>query len=609
MAPAPASFRFKFLLLLFLVGLGIWSYYARAPGGSALPSSAQTSKPVVISEKAFSEMLANGQIKNLEIVSEQMWAEGILPDGNHFRTLKLSNDTLNAASQKNSSLEFQSVRSQTSRLTIALFICLLFFGGNFLISSTRKNYAIKRTAEGNMVDNPIKDSLKDIQSMQIKTHFSDVAGIDEVIEELAEIVAYLKDSSRFTKLGAKIPRGVLLHGLPGTGKTLVAKAVAGEAGVPFYSISGSGFIEMYAGVGASRVRKLFAAAKKNAPCIIFIDEIDALGKMRAGALAGNEERDQTLNQLLVEMDGFDTTETIVVIGATNRLDILDPALLRPGRFDRHIAVQLPGYAGRVEILTLHTRNKPLAPDVDINVLAQRTQGLSGADLANLANEAALLAAKNDREEIYMHDFIAAIERVVAGQERKNYPLNELEKKIIAYHEGGHALTARILNSETDQIQKISIVPRGSALGYVMQAPREERHLRTKSELLRSIIVKLSGRAAEEIVFGDTCTGAQNDLETAAVLATKMVWEYGMSDELGPFAIGNKENAHYGTQPRISPETIRIADSAVRRIIDESYAKAKQILGDRRQDLDNIAQYLIAKETMEEGDLNKLIASA
>lgn len=609
MAPAPASFRFKIFLLLFLGVLAVWSYFARTPGGSALQSSTQASSPVVLSEKDFSEMLKSDQIASLKIVSEQMWVEGTLPDGKHFRTQKLSNDLLNAASQNSNSLTFQTVRSQSSRLTIALFLFVLFFGGNFLISSTRKNYAMKKTAESNMVDNPIKDSLKDIQSLQIKTHFSDVAGIDEVIDELAEIVAYLKDASRFTKLGAKIPRGVLLHGLPGTGKTLVAKAVAGEAGVPFYAISGSGFIEMYAGVGASRVRKLFAAAKKNAPCIVFIDEIDALGKMRAGALTGNEERDQTLNQLLVEMDGFDTTETIVVIGATNRLDILDPALLRPGRFDRHIAVQLPGYAGRVEILTLHTRNKPLAADVEIDVLAQRTQGLSGADLANLANEAALLAAKNDREEIHMHDFIAAIERVVAGQERKNYPLNDVEKKIIAYHESGHALTARILNSGTDQIQKISIVPRGSSLGYVMQAPREERHIRTKSELLKSIVVKLSGRAAEEIVFGDTCTGAQNDLETAADLAAKMVWEYGMSDELGPFAIGDKENSHFGRQPRISPETIQIADSAVRRIIDESYTKAKQILDDRRQDLNNIAQYLIDKETMEEGDLDKLIASA
>ena len=608
MAQAPASFRFKVFLFLLLAVLALWSYLIRTPATSENTSSEQSNEMVVLSEKEYSTLLDEGQVNGLRVVSEQMWVEGFLADGRTFRTAKLSSEILTQTGSENKALSFKTSRSQSTTMYVAVLVFLIFFGGNYLISGTRRNYAVKRTTEGNMIDNPIKDSLKDIQSLQTKTHFSDVAGIDEVIDELAEIVAYLKDASRFVKLGAKIPRGVLLHGLPGTGKTLVAKAVAGEAGVPFYSISGSGFIEMYAGVGASRVRKLFAAAKKNSPCIIFIDEIDALGKTRAGSLAGNEERDQTLNQLLVEMDGFDTAETIVVIGATNRIDILDPALLRPGRFDRHIAVQLPGYVGRLQILTLHTRNKPLAADVVLDVLAQQTQGLSGADLANLANEAALLAAKNDRDEIYMLDFTSAIERVIAGQERKNYPLNDLEKRIIAYHECGHALAARILSSCTEQIQKISIVPRGSALGYVMHSAKEERHLRTKSELLNSLVVKLSGRAAEEIVFGDVCTGAQNDLETAADLAGRMVWDYGMSDELGPFAIGKRDSIHPNPQ-RISPETVRIADNAVKRIIDESYAKAKQILNDRRQDLDKVAAVLIEKETMEESELDRLVATA
>ncbi len=441
--------------------------------------------------------------------------------------------------------------------------------------------------------------------------FKDVAGIDEAVEELMEIKEFLANPAKFQALGARIPKGVLLYGPPGSGKTLLAKAVAGEAGVPFFSISGSDFVEMFVGVGASRVRDLFEQAKANAPAIIFIDEIDAVGRHRgAGLGGGHDEREQTLNQLLVEMDGFDTKAGVILIAATNRPDILDPALLRPGRFDRQIVVDRPDLKGRVEILKVHTRDKPLADDVDLEVLARRTPGFTGADLANLVNEAAILAARHGKKKLDMEELEEAIERVVAGPERKTRLISEKEKSIIAYHETGHALVAHVLPN-ADPVHKISIIPRGRALGYTLTLPTEDKYLVTKSELVDELSMLLGGRVAEELVFGEITTGDQDDIEKATKLARKMVCEYGMSEKLGAVTLGQKQSEVFlgrdlATHQDYSDRIAYQIDQEVRRLVDEAYDRARQILVAHRDKLDLIARTLMEKETLEKEELEALL---
>jgi len=441
--------------------------------------------------------------------------------------------------------------------------------------------------------------------------FADVAGVDEVKEELEEIVEFLKSPKQFTELGAKIPKGVLLYGAPGTGKTLLARAIAGEAGVPFFSISGSDFVEMFVGVGASRVRDLFDQAKKNSPCIVFIDEIDAVGRQRgAGLGGGHDEREQTLNQLLVEMDGFSPNEGIIIVAATNRPDILDPALLRPGRFDRQIVVDIPDVKGRKEILAVHSKGKLLAEDVNLDVIARRTPGFTGADLANLFNEAALLAARRNKKSISMEELEDAIERVIAGPEKKARTISDFEKKLVAYHEAGHALVAELL-PHTDPLHKISIIPRGRAGGYTLLLPKEDRRYMTKSMLLNQVTMLLGGRVAEKLVLNEISTGAQNDLERATELTRKMITEYGMSDELGPLTFGRKqEQVFLGrdiSRDRNYSEAVAYSiDKEARRIIDESYREAENLLNNNMETLHLIAQTLMEKETLEAEEFAHLI---
>jgi cell division protease FtsH len=412
-------------------------------------------------------------------------------------------------------------------------------------------------------------------------------------------------------MGARVPKGLLLYGPPGCGKTLLARAVAGEAKVPFFSISGSEFVEMFVGVGASRVRDLFEKAKMHAPAIVFIDEIDAVGRHRgAGLGGGHDEREQTLNQLLVEMDGFDANDNIIVMAATNRPDILDPALLRPGRFDRHITVDAPDIKGRVEILKIHARNKPLSKKVNLEVLARRTPGFTGADLANLVNEAAILAARHKKKQIGMKELEEAVDRVIAGPEKRTRVISDKEKSIIAYHEGGHALVSHFL-PDANPVHKISIIPRGRALGYTLTLPTEDRYLVTKSELTDQLAVLLGGRVSETLVFGDVTTGAQDDLEKATKIARKMVCEYGMSEKLGPLTLGHKQEEVFlgkeiSAQPNYSPEVAFEIDKEVRHIVEEAFEQAKKILTENRKELDLVAKYLIERESLDREELEQLL---
>jgi cell division protease FtsH len=444
-----------------------------------------------------------------------------------------------------------------------------------------------------------------------KISFDDVAGLEEAVEEIEEIKDYLANPSRFQSIGAKIPKGVLLFGPPGTGKTLLARAVAGEAGVPFFSISGSDFVEMFVGVGAARVRDLFEQAKSSAPAIIFVDEIDAVGRHRgAGLGGGHDEREQTLNQLLVEMDGFDVTTGVVLIAATNRPDILDPALLRPGRFDRQIVVDRPDLRGRTAILKVHAKNKPISDEVDLEIIARRTPGFTGADLANVVNEAALLAARRDKKEVTGAELEEAIDRVMAGPEHKSRLITATEKRIIAYHEAGHALVSHLMPF-AHPVHKISIIPRGRALGYTLTLPTEDRYLVTKAELLDEIAMIFGGRAAEEIVFGDVTTGASDDIDRASKTARKMVCEWGMS-ALGPQALGQRDNQPFlgrdiRSEPDHSDAVAAQIDAEVRKLIDEGFDRAKSTLTKNRKLLDAIAERLIEVETIESADLETLLA--
>ncbi|MDY6272089.1 MAG: ATP-dependent zinc metalloprotease FtsH [Selenomonadaceae bacterium] len=447
---------------------------------------------------------------------------------------------------------------------------------------------------------------------KVKVNFGDVAGADEAKQELEEVVEFLKHPKKYNDLGARIPKGVLLFGPPGTGKTLLAKAVAGEAGVPFFSISGSDFVEMFVGVGASRVRDLFEQAKKNAPCIVFIDEIDAVGRQRgAGLGGGHDEREQTLNQLLVEMDGFAANEGIIIIAATNRPDILDPALLRPGRFDRQIVVDKPDVRGRLAILKVHAKGKPIAQDADLDILARRTPGFTGADLANLVNEAALLTARRDKHQIGMTELEEAIERVMAGPERKSHIMSDEEKRLTAYHEGGHTLVGMMLE-HADPVHKVTIIPRGRAGGYTLMLPKEDRNYATRSELLDRLKVAMGGRVAEEVVLKEISTGASQDIKQASRIVRSMVMQYGMSDVLGPVSYGEDANHQVflgrdlNNQRNYSEEVASEIDKEVRRIMEDAYEACRQIITENRDKLELIANALLERETLTAAELEELM---
>lgn len=478
------------------------------------------------------------------------------------------------------------------------------------------SFLIKRVggAAGGMMEIG-KSKAKVYMQKETGVTFADVAGIDEAKDELVEIVNFLKDPERYRRLGGKIPKGVLLLGAPGTGKTLLAKAVAGEAGVPFFSMSGSEFVEMFVGVGAARVRDLFNQAETKAPCIIFIDELDALGKTRAlNAVSGNDEREQTLNQLLVQMDGFDTNKGVIIMAATNRPEILDPALLRPGRFDRHIALDRPDLKGREQILKVHIKNVILAPDVELSKLAGRTPGFAGADLANLVNEAALLAARKGKDAVDMTDFDEALDRIVGGLEKRNRVMNVQEKETIAYHEAGHAIVAE-LRPRADRVSKVSIIPRGvAALGYTQQTPTEDRYLLKQSELLDRLDVLLGGRIAEQIVFGDVSTGAQNDLQRATDMARQMITQFGMSEKLGLATYEDMPNPLFdgaGVMPpnrkEYSENTAQIIDAEVRTILVEASERVRKTLLSQRHKLDALAKLLLEKEVVGKRDLELLLS--
>ena len=488
------------------------------------------------------------------------------------------------------------------------FLPLIFFGAVLLF--------MMRQAQGNTNQTFSfgKSRARKFMGNSPSVSFSDVAGVDEAKEELEEVVEFLKFPERYLALGARIPRGVLLMGPPGTGKTLLARAVAGEAAVPFFSISGSEFVEMFVGVGASRVRDLFDQAKRNAPCIVFVDEIDAVGRHRgAGLGGGHDEREQTLNQILVEMDGFDTTTNIIVIAATNRPDILDPALLRPGRFDRRVVLDSPDIRGRAEILEVHSKGKPLAEDVELEVVAKQTTGFSGADLANLVNESAILAARRRKTLITAEEFAESIDRVIAGPERKSRVINQREKEITAYHEAGHALVAHLL-PDADPPFKVTIVPRGNAGGYTRFAPDEDRTLATRNQLEARLATALGGRVAEEVTFDEVTTGATNDLEQATSIARTMVTRYGMSEKLGPRTFGKREELVFlgreiSEQRDYSDSVAETIDGEVHSLIDNAYQTAKRQLTTHKDKLTQLAKYLLNHETVEGEALNELFSSS
>src|SRR3954467_13915028 len=505
---------------------------------------------------------------------------------------------------------FNTTVRQESFLTTIL-IYLIPLGLVLLILFWMMNNA---QGGGNRVMSFGKSKAKQLNKDMPKTTFGDVAGADEAVEELHEIKDFLQNPARYQALGAKIPKGVLLYGPPGTGKTLLARAVAGEAGVPFYTISGSDFVEMFVGVGASRVRDLFEQAKQNSPCIIFMDEIDAVGRHRgAGLDGGHDEREQTLNQLLVEMDGFEMKDNIILIAATNRPDILDPALLRPGRFDRQITVDRPDRKGRARILEVHTRGKPLAKSIDLDNLAAQTPGFTGADLSNLVNEAALLAARTGKKEITQIELEEGIMRVVAGPEKKTRVMGEKERLITAYHEMGHAIVGHYLE-HSDPVHKISIISRGQALGYTISMPQEDKFLTTRAELTDNMAMTLGGRAAEEIVFGEITTGASNDLEKVTATAKQMVMRFGMSERLGPRVFGHDHGQpflgrEFSAEPDYSDEIAREIDDEIRRIVERAHQTARDILVQRRELLDSISKILLERETIDAEQFAKLLDGA
>jgi cell division protease FtsH len=506
-------------------------------------------------------------------------------------------------------ISFQSTGAVSSWLTAMLpnLILLLLIGG-FLY------YILRQSQSGqNQAMSFGRSRARKVAGDKPQATFVDVAGVDEAKQELTEVVEFLKYPEKFVALGARIPKGVLMVGPPGTGKTLLSKAVAGEAGVPFFNISGSEFVEMFVGVGASRVRDLFDQAKKNSPCIVFVDEIDAVGRQRgAGLGGGHDEREQTLNQLLVEMDGFDTNTHVIVIAATNRPDVLDPALLRPGRFDRHVTLDRPDIHGRRQILDVHARNMPLEAAVDLEVLARQTSGFCGADLANLINEAAILAARANRKVVGMEELEEAIARVIAGPEKKSRRISEKEKEVIAYHEVGHALVMKALPL-CDPVRKVSIVSRGMALGWTLSLPAEDKYLVSQQEMKQQIAGIMGGRAAEELVFGDVTSGAENDIQRATQMARRMVTQWGMSEKLGTVTMGRKEELVFlgrdmGEQRNFSEEVAQLIDEEVRSLIREAFETAERILTERRAKMDAVVQRLRVQETIDAAQLDEILSA-
>jgi len=552
----------------------------------------------------FLKKVETGEVREVTLKGNNV--SGRLSDGSSFRTYTADYPDL-VKSLKDRGVKIDVKHAETnSWLAVVLqwVPMLLFIGVWIFFMRQMQGGGAKALSFG-------KARARLISDKQNKVTFQDVAGVDEAKEELREIIEFLKDPPKFQKLGGKIPKGVLLVGPPGTGKTLLAKAIAGEANVPFFSISGSDFVEMFVGVGASRVRDLFEQGKKHAPCIIFMDEIDAVGRHRgAGLGGGHDEREQTLNQLLVEMDGFETNEGVILIAATNRPDVLDPALLRPGRFDRHVVVARPDVKGREEILKVHARRIPLAPKVDLKVLARGTPGFSGADLANLVNEAALLAARQDKKVVEMIDFENAKDKVLMGVERRSMIISETEKKTIAYHEAGHALVADLLPG-ADPLHKVTIIPRGRALGLTQQLPADDKYNYSRDYLVNRITILLGGRAAEEIVFQQQTTGAGDDLEKATDMARKMVCEWGMSDRMGPLTFGKgEEHIFLGREvarPKdFSEETAVLIDSEIKRIVMESAARARHMIETNIEKLHALARALLERESLDGEEIARIL---
>jgi cell division protease FtsH len=554
----------------------------------------------------FRQKIDEGEVVTATIKDRDHVVEGELRDETEFRVsypAEFADELVEELGSARPPIEVETDQQDDSMWTSVLFSLLptvLLVGAFLLVMNAFQG-------GGGRVMQFGKSKAKPVSKDAPTVTFSDVAGCDEAVEELQEVKEFLQDPARFQAMGARIPKGVLLYGPPGTGKTLLARAVAGEAGVPFFPISGSDFVEMFVGVGASRVRDLFEKAKEAAPAIVFVDEIDAVGRHRgAGLGGGHDEREQTLNQLLVEMDGFDAQTGVILIAATNRPDILDPALLRPGRFDRQIVVDQPDLEGRRAILDVHAKGKPLAGDVRLDVLARRTPGFTGADLANLMNEAALLTARRNRGDITMLALEESIDRVMAGPERKTRVMSDREKRVIAYHEGGHTLVGHVL-AGTDPIHKVSIVARGRALGWTLALPTEDKYLKTRSELIDAMTMLLGGRTAEEIVFCEPTTGASDDIERCTEIARKMVVTYGMSDRLGPQQLGSQQQEvflgkDYGHEATYSDEVAGQIDREVRRLVDEAHDRARVILTTHRATLDRLARALVEKETLDDKDL-------
>jgi len=587
-------FTVWYFVIAFLIILLIQNYIMTKKAEDVIPYS------------EFKESLRADKIKELTITQESISGERDTEKGlRRFQTIRVEDSDLVKELESYHVKYTGKIDSKWLMNILSWIIPLVFFFFIWRILFSRIGPETSVMSFG-------KSRAKIYAEKEKKITFSDVAGIDEAKEELKEVVEFLKTPEKFQRLGGKIPKGVLLVGMPGTGKTLLARAVAGEADVPFFSISGSDFVEMFVGVGAARVRDLFAQAQNHAPCIIFIDELDALGKTRGvNPMGRHDEQEQTLNQLLAEMDGFAPNTGVIIMAATNRPEVLDPALLRPGRFDRHVVVDRPDIIGREEILRIHTRNIKLSPEVDLKVIASRTPGFVGADLANIVNEAALLAARKNKESVEMADIEEAIDRVVAGLEKKNRLMSKKEKEIVAFHESGHAIVASLLPN-ADPVRRISIIPRGiSALGYTLQLPTEDRYLMTKTELLDRLAVFLGGRVAEEITLGEISTGAHNDLQRATDIATSMVKEYGMSEKLG-YVTFEKEKKPLFLPSSLFPtreyseDTAKQIDDEVKKIIDQTYNKAKEILIAKKNELGELARLLLEKEVVEEVDLKKIL---
>lgn len=562
----------------------------------------------------FRQNWENNKIESIIIQEDKMLIEGKTKDGKAFSTYS-SNEMIVSLMEEHPNdsvvVEFKAPSNSGIWLSIIPMVILIIILLVFMFMITQQSQS---SGNGRSVMNFGKSRAKRALPNSQKVTFKDVAGADEEKAELEEIVDFLKQPSRYIEMGARIPKGVLLVGPPGTGKTLLAKAISGEAGVPFFSISGSDFVEMFVGVGASRVRDLFEEAKKNAPCIVFIDEIDAVGRQRgAGLGGGHDEREQTLNQLLVEMDGFGVNEGIIMIAATNRPDILDPALLRPGRFDRQITVGAPDVKGREEILKVHTKKKPLDSDVDLKVLAKRTPGFCGADLENLANEAALLAVRRGKKLISMEEMEEAITRVIAGPEKKSRVISEHDRKLTAYHEAGHAVVMKLLPN-SDPVHEISIIPRGRAGGYTMHLPKEDTAYTSKSKLKDEMVGLLGGRVAEQLIIGDISTGAKNDIDRASSIARAMVMEYGMSEKVGTISYGSDHNEVFlgrdlGNGRNFSEEIGALLDSEVKALIDNAYKNAEQLLKENINKLHAVAKALLEKEKLEGAEFAEIFENA